>query len=69
MYRKLTAFVAMAIGLASLAGCGDTQESKTVSRYATDKCFIDAIGGSGDATVYVKRGTVMISGWAIDTQK
>ncbi|MBI6576832.1 hypothetical protein [Pseudomonas viridiflava] len=69
MHRKLTAFVAMAIGLASLAGCGDTQESKAANRSATDKCFVDAIGGKGDATVYVKRGTVMVSGWAVDTQK
>ncbi|MBA1228528.1 hypothetical protein G7013_02550 [Pseudomonas viridiflava] len=69
MSRKLTALVALAVGLTVIAGCGDKEAGKTVNRFATDKCFVDLINGKTDATVYVKRGVVGVSGWAVDTQK
>ncbi|CAM3230578.1 hypothetical protein BZK31_27835 [Pseudomonas floridensis] len=68
MYKKLTALALLALGLASIAGCGDKEDAKIVNRLSTDKCFVDVIAGKPDATVYVKRGMVEFSGWAFDSQ-
>ena len=67
--NKISAVGFMAMTAVLLSGCNDNVENKTVTKYGTDKCFVDFIAGKPDAIVYVKPGRVEINGWAFDDSK
>ena len=68
MNQKLTVGVIALLGIL-LSGCNNTDETNVVSKYATDKCFVDSIAGKPDTIVYIRPGKLEISGWAFDDLK
>lgn len=69
MYKTISTLSVLAVCLASLAGCNEKVENKTVTHYSSDMCSVDLIAGKTNATAYVQRGTVNFAGWAVDTSK
>ncbi|KAA8712191.1 hypothetical protein [Pseudomonas cannabina] len=73
MYKIMAALTFLAITSATLTGCNEKEGSQgnaataKTTYYSSDKCAIDSIAGKTGASVYVPRGLVEFSGWAIDT--
>lgn len=67
--NKISAVGFMAMTAVVLSGCSDNVDDKTVTKYGTDKCSVEAIAGKPDAIVYVKAGRVEINGWAFNESK
>jgi hypothetical protein len=67
MYKYITTTAALAFVVLSLTACGDKEKNTTVTRYASDKCSLDSIGGKNDLITYGKAGSTLMAGWAYDT--
>ncbi|WP_104902673.1 hypothetical protein [Pseudomonas sp. LH1G9] len=73
MYKMIAAISFLALTAATMTGCNDKDGSKgnaaagKTTYYPSDKCTFDTIGGKTGASVYVPRGVVQFTGWAIDT--